>query len=360
MTAAPAAGRRADRGQVVLGIETSCDETGVGLVRITADGPVLLGHAVASSQDEHARFGGVVPEIASRAHLEAMQPTVRAAFSDAGVDPRDVDAVAVTAGPGLAGALLVGVAAAKAYAAAWDVPLFGVNHLAGHVAADTLEHGPLPRPTVALLVSGGHTQLLRVDDLACSITEIGTTVDDAAGEAYDKVARLLGLGYPGGPVIDRLAADGDPAAVRFPRGLTGPRDPAYDFSFSGLKTAVARYVEQTQRDGRTVDVPDVCASFQEAVADVLSAKTVRAAADLAIGTVIVAGGVAANGRLRALVEQRCAAAGLSLRVPRPGLCTDNGAMIAAVGAHVIAAGGAASGPYLTGNPGLPVAMVHVP
>jgi len=360
MTAAPAAGRRADRGQVVLGIETSCDETGVGLVRITADGPVLLGHAVASSQDEHARFGGVVPEIASRAHLEAMQPTIRAAFSDAGVDPRDVDAVAVTAGPGLAGALLVGVAAAKAYAAAWDVPLFGVNHLAGHVAADTLEHGPLPRPAVALLVSGGHTQLLRVDDLACSITEIGTTVDDAAGEAYDKVARLLGLGYPGGPVIDRLAADGDPAAVRFPRGLTGPRDPAYDFSFSGLKTAVARYVEQTQRDGRTVDVPDVCASFQEAVADVLSAKTVRAAADLAIGTVIVAGGVAANGRLRALVEQRCAAAGLSLRVPRPGLCTDNGAMIAAVGAHVIAAGGAASGPYLTGNPGLPVAMVHVP
>jgi len=360
MTAAPAADRRADPGQVVLGIETSCDETGVGLVRITADGPVLLGHAVASSQDEHARFGGVVPEIASRAHLEAMQPTIRAAFSDAGVDPRDVDAVAVTAGPGLAGALLVGVAAAKAYAAAWDVPLFGVNHLAGHVAADTLEHGPLPRPAVALLVSGGHTQLLRVDDLACSITEIGTTVDDAAGEAYDKVARLLGLGYPGGPVIDRLAADGDPAAVRFPRGLTGPRDPAYDFSFSGLKTAVARYVEQTQRDGRTVDVPDVCASFQEAVADVLSAKTVRAAADLAIGTVIVAGGVAANGRLRALVEQRCAAAGLSLRVPRPGLCTDNGAMIAAVGAHVIAAGGAASGPYLTGNPGLPVAMVHVP
>jgi N6-L-threonylcarbamoyladenine synthase len=347
-------------GTIVLGIESSCDETGAGLVRITDGAPELLGHALASSQDEHARFGGVVPEIASRAHLEAMQPTVRAAFSDAGVDPRDVDAVAVTAGPGLAGALLVGVAAAKAYAAAWDVPLFGVNHLAGHVAADTLEHGPLPRPAVALLVSGGHTQLLRVDDLACSITEIGTTVDDAAGEAYDKVARLLGLGYPGGPVIDRLAADGDPAAVRFPRGLTGPRDPAYDFSFSGLKTAVARYVEQTQRDGRTVDVPDVCASFQEAVADVLSAKTVRAAADLAIGTVVVAGGVAANGRLRALVEQRCAAAGLSLRVPRPGLCTDNGAMIAAVGAHVIAAGGAASGPYLTGNPGLPVAMVHVP
>src|SRR6478609_8562190 len=334
MTAAPAADRRADPGQVVLGIETSCDETGVGLVRITADGPVLLGHAVASSQDEHARFGGVVPEIASRAHLEAMQPTVRAAFSDAGVDPRDVDAVAVTAGPGLAGALLVGVAAAKAYAAAWDVPLFGVNHLAGHVAADTLEHGPLPAPALALLVSGGHTQLLRVDDLAGAITEIGTTIDDAAGEAYDKVARLLGLSYPGGPVIDRLAADGDPAAIRFPRGLTGPQDAAYDFSFSGLKTAVARHVEGEQRAGRTVDVPDICASFQDAVVDVLTGKAVRAATELGIGTLVIAGGVAANRRLREVAEERCAAAGLELRVPRPGLCTDNGAMIAAVGAHV--------------------------
>ena len=345
---------------IVLGIETSCDETGVGLVRMTADGPELLGHAVASSQDEHARFGGVVPEIASRAHLEAMVPTMHAAFGNAGIGPRDVTAVAVTAGPGLAGALLVGVAAAKAYAAVWDVPLFGVNHMAGHVAADTLEHGPLPTPALALLVSGGHTQLLRVDDLAGSVTEIGTTIDDAAGEAYDKVARLLGLSYPGGPVIDRLAADGDPAAVRFPRGLTGPRDPAYDFSFSGLKTAVARHLEQAERGGRTVDVPDVCASFQEAVVDVLTAKTVRAATDLDIGTVVIAGGVAANGRLRALAQERCAAAGLELRVPRPGLCTDNGAMIAAVGAHVVAAGGEPSGSLLTGDPGLPVSTVHVP
>jgi len=286
-------------------------------------------------------------------------PTVRAAFGNAGIDPRDVTAVAVTAGPGLAGALLVGVAAAKAYAAAWDVPLFGVNHMAGHVAADTLEHGPLPAPALALLVSGGHTQLLRVDDLAGAITEIGTTIDDAAGEAYDKVARLLGLSYPGGPVIDRLAADGDPGAVRFPRGLTGPQDPAFDFSFSGLKTAVARYVEQAERDGRTVDVPDVCASFQEAVVDVLTAKTVRAATELGIGTVVIAGGVAANGRLRALAQERCATAGLELRVPRPGLCTDNGAMIAAVGAHVLAAGGPPSGPLLTGNPGLPVSTVSV-
>jgi N6-L-threonylcarbamoyladenine synthase len=301
----------------------------------------------------------VVPEIASRAHLEAMTATVRAAFDNAGIGYRDVDAVAVTCGPGLAGALLVGVAAAKAYAAAWDVPLYGVNHLAGHVAADTLEHGVLPTPTLALLVSGGHTQLLRVDDLAGDITELGSTVDDAAGEAYDKVARLLGLGYPGGPVIDKLARDGNPLAVRFPRGLTGPRDAPYDFSFSGLKTAVARHVEAAERAGRVVDVPDVCASFQEAVVDVLTAKTVRAATDLGIGTVVIAGGVAANRRLRQLAEERCAAAGLTLRVPRPGLCTDNGAMIAAVGAHVVAAGGAPSGPLLTGDPGLPVSVVHV-
>ncbi len=346
-------------GSVVLGIESSCDETGAGLVRITGGAPELLGHALASSQDQHARFGGVVPEIASRAHLESMTGTVRSAFERANLSHRDVDAVAVTCGPGLAGALLVGVAAAKAYAAAWDVPLFGVNHLAGHVAADTLEHGPLPRPALALLVSGGHTQLLRVDDLAGEITEIGTTVDDAAGEAYDKVARLLDLGYPGGPVIDRLATEGDPSGVRFPRGMTGPRDAPYDFSFSGLKTAVARHVETLHRDGRAVPVADVCASFQEAVADVLAAKTVRAATDLGIGTVVIAGGVAANRGLRALAEERCAAAGLELRVPRMELCTDNGAMIAAVGAHVAAAGAAPSPDTLTGDPGLPVSVVHV-
>ena len=346
-------------GTIVLGIESSCDETGVGLVRTTDGAPELLGQALASSQDEHARFGGVVPEIASRAHLEAMTATVRAAFDDAGLAHRDVDAVAVTCGPGLAGALLVGVAAAKAYAAAWDVPLYGVNHLAGHVAADTLEHGSLPKHSLALLVSGGHSQLLRVDDLAGDITEIGSTVDDAAGEAYDKVARLLGLGYPGGPVIDRLAAQGDPSAVRFPRGLTGPRDAPYDFSFSGLKTSVARYVEAAERAGRPVAVNDVCASFQEAVVDVLTAKTVRAAGDLGIDTVVIAGGVAANRGLRRVAEERCTAAGLTLRVPRIGLCTDNGAMIAAIGAHVIAAGGQPAGPLLTGNPGLPVSTVSV-
>ncbi len=352
-------------GSVIMGIESSCDETGVGFVRITDEGPELLGNALASSADEHARFGGVVPEIASRAHLHALVPTVHRAFEDAGLTPRDVDAVAVTSGPGLAGSLLVGVAAAKAYAAAWDVPLFGVNHLAGHVAADTLEHGPLPTPALALLVSGGHTQLLLIRSLAGdmpdAITELGTTIDDAAGEAYDKVARLLDLGYPGGPVIDRLAGDGDPTAFDFPRGLTAAKDAErhrYDFSFSGLKTAVARRVESLRRDGHDVPVADVCASFQEAVADVLTAKTVRAATDLGIETVVVAGGVAANGRLRALAAERCAAAAIALRVPRIGLCTDNGAMIAAIGAHVAAAGAVPSSPRLTADPGLPVEIVR--
>jgi len=353
-------------GAIIFGLETSCDETGAGLVRIGSPGLgdrpgrlELLGHHLASSSEQHARFGGVVPEIASRAHLEALLPTVHAAFTTAGLSYSDVDAVAVTCGPGLAGALLVGVAAAKAYAAGWGVPLYGVNHLAGHVAADTLEHGPLPTPSLALLVSGGHTQLLRVADVGRDIELIGGTVDDAAGEAYDKVARLLDLGYPGGPVIDRLAGQGDPTAVRFPRGLTGPRDNPYDFSFSGLKTAVARHVESLRRAGAAIPVVDICASFQEAVADVLTTKTVRAAADLGIGTVVMAGGVAANGRLRQLAELRCAAAGLTLRVPSPGLCTDNGAMIAAVGAHVAMSGGRPSSGLLTGNPGLAVGTVHV-
>lgn len=353
-------------GSIVLGIESSCDETGAGLVRITDGAPELLGHELASSQDEHARFGGVVPEIASRAHLEAMTATVRSAFRKAGLDPKDrpVDAVAVTSGPGLAGALLVGIAAAKAYAAAWELPLFGVNHLAGHVAADTLEHGELPSDTVALLVSGGHTQILRVRSLGGeipdAITEVGTTLDDAAGEAYDKVARLLGLGYPGGPVIDKLAQQGDPTAIRFPRGLTGAKDSPFDFSFSGLKTAVARHVEKLEAAGLPVPVEDVCASFQEAVADVLSAKTVRAATELGCSTVVVAGGVAANSRVRGLTQERCDAAGLQLRIPRIGLCTDNGAMIAAVGAHVVKAGGHRSAMTLGGDPGLPVSTVFVP
>ena len=345
---------------IILGIESSCDETGVGLVELGSDGSMtLLADEVASSMELHVRFGGVVPELASRAHLEAMVPTMRRAFTTAGLTLSDVDAIAVTCGPGLAGALLVGVSAAKAYAMALDVPLYGANHLPGHVAADTLEHGPLPSPCLALLVSGGHTQLLRVDDLAGKIAELGSTIDDAAGEAYDKVARIVGLPYPGGPPIDRAAAQGDPRAIAFPRGLTGPRDAAYDFSFSGLKTAVARWVEAREHAGEDVPVDDVCASFQEAVADVLTAKAVRAARELGIGTLVVSGGVAANSRLTSLARERCAAAGIELRIPRPRLCTDNGAMIAALGAHLVAAGVTPSALELSADPGLPVSTVSV-
>ncbi|OLR90584.1 tRNA (adenosine(37)-N6)-threonylcarbamoyltransferase complex transferase subunit TsaD [Actinokineospora bangkokensis] len=345
---------------IVLGIESSCDETGVGIVRLDDDGTkTLLADQVASSVELHARFGGVVPEVASRAHLEAMVPAVRRAFAESGLRMSDVDAIAVTCGPGLAGALLVGVAAAKAYALALDVPLYGANHLAGHVAADTLEHGRLPSPCLALLVSGGHSQLLKVDDLATSITELGSTIDDAAGEAYDKVARLLDLPYPGGPPIDKAAQQGDPAAIAFPRGLTGPRDARYDFSFSGLKTAVARWVEAEERAARPIPVNDVAAGFQEAVADVLTLKALRAAEDHGIDTLVISGGVAANSRIKSLAGERCAKAGLRLRFPRPRLCTDNGAMIAALGAHLVEAGVKPSSLELPSNPALPVNVVSV-
>jgi N6-L-threonylcarbamoyladenine synthase len=341
---------------LVLGIETSCDETGVGIVR----GTTLLADAIASSVDEHARFGGVVPEVASRAHLQAMVPTIRRALSTAGVSAADVDAVAVTAGPGLAGALLVGLAAAKAYALALGKPLYGVNHLASHVAVDLLEHGPLDEPCVALLVSGGHSSLLLVPRVGGEqVTELGATVDDAAGEAYDKVARLLGLPFPGGPPLDRLAAEGDPSAVAFPRGMTGARDPAFAFSFSGLKTAVARWVEARQRAGEPVPAADVAASFQEAVADVLTAKAVRAAREQGVEHMIIGGGVAANSRLRALAAQRCEAAGIRLRVPRPGLCTDNGAMVAALGAQLVAHGATPSSLDLPADSALAVTDVLV-
>ncbi|MGA4540405.1 tRNA (adenosine(37)-N6)-threonylcarbamoyltransferase complex transferase subunit TsaD [Uniformispora flossi] len=316
---------------LVLGIETSCDETGIGIVR----GTTLLADAVASSVDEHARFGGVVPEVASRAHLEAMVPTVHRALKTAGVTMADIDAIAVTSGPGLAGALLVGVAAAKGYAMALDKPVYGVNHLAAHVCVDQLEHGRLPEPCMALLVSGGHSSLLMVPDVTSDVRPLGSTIDDAAGEAFDKVARVLGLGFPGGPVIDRKAREGDPEAIAFPRGLTGPRDAAYDFSFSGLKTAVARWVEGRARDGQPVPVADVAASFQEAVVDVLTRKAIRACRENGVEHLLLGGGVAANSRLRAMAAERCAAAGISLRVPRPGLCTDNGAMVAALGAEMV-------------------------
>jgi N6-L-threonylcarbamoyladenine synthase len=336
---------------IVMGIESSCDETGVGIVRWRDGACDLLAGEVASSVEQHARFGGVVPEIASRAHLEAIVPAMRRALAAAGL--ARPDALAVTIGPGLAGALLVGVAAAKAYAAAWDIPLYALNHLGGHVAVDTLEHGPMP-PCVALLVSGGHTHLLQVTDLAEPITELGSTVDDAAGEAFDKVARLLDLGFPGGPALDAAAAHGDPHAIAFPRGMTGPRDARYDFSFSGLKTAVARYVEAAQREGRELPIPDIAASFQEAVADVLTLKAIRAAQDVGVDTLVLGGGATANSRIRSMAEERCAAAGLTLRVPKPRLCTDNGVMIAALGVHVIAGGAKPSALTVATDPSLPV------
>ena len=343
---------------LILGIETSCDETGVGIVR----GHTLLADALASSVDEHARFGGVVPEVASRAHLEAIVPTMRRALDDAGVTLADIDAIAVTAGPGLAGALLVGVAAAKGYALAAEKPVYGVNHLAAHVAVDTLEHGPLPEPAVALLVSGGHSSLLLVDDLTAGVTPLGSTIDDAAGEAFDKVARLLGLPFPGGPPIDREARAGQADAIAFPRGLTAARDLAahrFDFSFSGLKTAVARWVETRQRVGEPVPVADVAASFQEAVCDVLTAKAIDACRARGVETLVIGGGVAANSRLRAMAEQRASRYGISVRVPRPRLCTDNGAMVAALGSHLVAAGIAPSRLDLPADSAMPLTVVSV-
>jgi len=338
---------------LVLGIETSCDETGVGVVRDTT----LLGQSLASSVTEHERFGGVIPELASRAHVEAMVPMLERAVAGAGVSLHDLDAVAVTSGPGLAGALVVGVAAAKALALALDVPLYGVNHLAAHVAVDALEHGRLPQPAIALLVSGGHSSLLRVDDVTASVTPLGATLDDAAGEAFDKVARLLGLPFPGGPAIDAEARTGDPSAIAFPRGLTGPGDLAryrYDFSFSGLKTAVARWIEARRLAGEHLPVADVAASFQEAVADVLTRKAIAACADQGIEHLVIGGGVAANSRLRSLAAELCERHNIELRIPRPALCTDNGAMVAALGAQLALRGAPPSGDELGIDSSLPV------
>ncbi|GAB3663186.1 tRNA (adenosine(37)-N6)-threonylcarbamoyltransferase complex transferase subunit TsaD [Actinocorallia lasiicapitis] len=338
---------------LVLGIETSCDETGIGIVR----GHTLLADTVASSVEEHARFGGVVPEVASRAHLEAMTPTIERALAEAGVKLRELDAIAVTAGPGLAGALMVGVAAAKAYALALDKPLYGVNHLAAHVAVDQLEHGPLPKPCVSLLVSGGHSSLLLVPDVATDVRSLGSTVDDAAGEAFDKVARVLDLGFPGGPIIDRKAREGDPRAIAFPRGKLD--DGTYDFSFSGLKSAVARWVENQEKAGRSVPIADVAASFQEAVVDVLTRKAIAVCKDHGVDHLQIGGGVAANSRLREMAQQRCDAAGIRLRVPRPKLCTDNGAMVAALGSELVASGVEDSRLDLPADSSLPITTIRL-
>ncbi|NQX29574.1 tRNA (adenosine(37)-N6)-threonylcarbamoyltransferase complex transferase subunit TsaD [Microbacteriaceae bacterium VKM Ac-2854] len=351
------------REPLVLGIETSCDETGIGLVR----GTTLLANTIASSMEEHARYGGVVPEVAARAHLEALEPALQQALAEAGVTLAEVDAIAVTCGPGLSGALMVGVGAAKALAVALEKPIYAVNHLVGHVGADILradgsEGSPVQLPTIALLVSGGHTSLLHVRDLVSDVELLGETIDDAAGEAFDKVARVLGLPYPGGPQIDRVAAEGNPKAIRFPRGLSLPKDMAkhrYDFSFSGLKTAVARWVEQRQDAGEEVPIADVAASFREAVADVLLTKAVAACTELGVPRLLLGGGVVANARVRALAQERCDAAGITLRIPALSLCTDNGAMIAALGAQLIAAGHAPSTLDFGADSTLPVTRIQV-
>jgi N6-L-threonylcarbamoyladenine synthase len=347
---------------VVLGIETSCDETGVGIVR----GTELLANVIASSMEEQARYGGVVPEIAARAHLEALVPTLNQALDEARVTLAEIDAIAVTSGPGLAGALMVGVGAAKALALSLGKPLYAVNHLVGHVGVDLLGSDdeasePLEYPTIALLVSGGHTSLLLVRDLVSDVELLGETIDDAAGEAFDKVARLLGLPYPGGPEIDRAAVGGDPAAIRFPRGLSHPKDlekHRYDFSFSGLKTSVARWVERERDEGREVPIADVAASFREAVVDVLLTKALEACAEHGIPRLLLGGGVVANARFRELATERCAAAGIRLRIPPLALCTDNGAMIAALGAQLIAAGHAPSGLDFGADSTLPVTVIQ--
>ena len=317
---------------ITLGIETSCDETAVAVVE---DGFTVRSNLIASQVHLHERFGGVVPEVAARAHVEAINPLMEEALATAGVGFGDLDTVAVTVGPGLVGALLVGMAAAKAVALATGAALVGVNHLEGHVWANFLVHGPPEPPYVALIVSGGHTMLVHMTE-AHHHEVLGQTLDDAAGEAFDKVARLLGLGFPGGPALDRMAREGDPAAIRFPRAMEGSGD--LDFSLSGLKTAVLRHVKQERAAGRDLHLPDLAASFQEAIVDVQVQKTLEAADRTGVGTVLLGGGVVANTRLRERLQAEGEAAGLTVWFPPLDLCTDNAAMIACLGAARAARG----------------------
>jgi N6-L-threonylcarbamoyladenine synthase len=317
---------------VILGIETSCDETAAAVV--TDDGRVLSS-VVSSQADLHARFGGVVPEVASRRHLELVAPVVRTSLTEAQTSLDDVDRVAVTQGPGLVGALLVGIAAAKAVSLASGAPLIGVNHLEGHVYANFLEHGPPDPPYVCLIVSGGHTMLVHMPE-EHRYRVLGQTVDDAAGEAFDKIARFLGLGFPGGPALDERARSGDPTAIAFPRAMADSGD--YDFSLSGLKTAVLRYVKAERTAGRDVDIANLAASFQEAIVDVQVSKTMRAAEETGVRRVLLGGGVVANTRLRERIEAAGTDRGVEVRFPSLALCTDNGAMIARAGASRLARG----------------------
>jgi N6-L-threonylcarbamoyladenine synthase len=312
---------------LILGIETSCDETAAAVVE---DGRVIRSSVVSSQVDLHAQYGGVVPEVASRAHVDLVVPVVADALGEAGVELRDIDAVAACYGPGLAGALLVGVSAAKALALVAGVPYVGVNHLEGHLYAGWLEQPDLPTPMAVLLVSGGHTMVVAVAAPG-EYRVLGETVDDAAGEAFDKVARFLGLGYPGGPVIDRLARDGDRDAIPFPRAMAGE----LAASFSGLKTAVVQYV----RANPDFLVADVAASFQEAVVDQLLEKLALGADAAGAASLVLGGGVAANSRLRERVQELADATGRAAFLPPLALCTDNAAMIAATAHHRLAADG---------------------
>ena len=325
----------------ILGIETSCDETAAAVVE---DGRRLRSNVIASQASLHNRYGGVVPEIASRQHLEAILPVAQAALQEAAIGHRDLDAIAVTWGPGLSGALLVGVSTAKALAYAWDLPLVAVNHLEAHLYANWLDEEPPPFPLLGLIVSGGHTDLIIMEGHG-RIRRLGRTRDDAAGEAFDKVARLLGLGFPGGPAIERLAAGTPKPALRLPRAWLGKSD---DFSFSGLKTAVLHVVRGER--GPAPPREETAAAFQEAVVDVLATKTARAARRLAVRGVLLSGGVAANGPLRRALSQRSPA---PVSVPPPLLCTDNGAMVAACAFYRYQAGRA--GWELDVSPSLPVA-----
>ncbi len=306
---------------LVLGFETSCDETAVAVTR----GFEVLSNVMASQVDDHARFGGVVPEVASRAHVEAIRSLAHAALRKAGVHSMDIEAVAATQGPGLAGALMVGFSYGKALAWALQVPFIGIDHMEGHLFAPRLEHAEFEPPAVVLLASGGHSQIIHMRDWG-SYETVGSTIDDAAGEAFDKLARFLGLGFPGGPAIDTESDGGDPEAVRFPRALP---DRPFDFSFSGLKTAVVTYVRRHHAEGTLPAMADIAASVQEAIVDVLVTKTLNAADEAGVSVVAAGGGVLANRRLRVRLAEACRTRNLSLFLPSPALCTDNGAMIGA-------------------------------